>query len=137
MKLFIKVKGGVPQEHPMLLENIVAAFPGVNPEAADSGFAPFVRVGKPAIGVYDVYDRVTYELVDGVYTDVHHVRPMTEEEKAAKQAEAQAVWAQHGYPSWTFNEEFCRFDPPIPRPVDGKGYRWEEASLSWVEITDV
>lgn len=48
------------------------------------------------------------------------------------------------YPSWTLNEETCRWDPPTPHPNegatddnrgDGKDYMWDEATLSWKEIT--
>lgn len=38
------------------------------------------------------------------------------------------------YPSWTLNEQTCRWDPPVPMPVDDKQYRWDEPTLSWVEI---
>ena len=38
------------------------------------------------------------------------------------------------YPSWTLNEETCLWEPPIPRPVDGKAYDWDEGTLSWVEV---
>lgn len=39
------------------------------------------------------------------------------------------------YPSWTLNETTCRWDAPVPYPNDGKLYRWEESTLSWVEVT--
>ena len=36
------------------------------------------------------------------------------------------------YPSWTLNEDTCRWDPPVTRPVDngvdGKWYAWDEAA---------
>jgi hypothetical protein len=36
------------------------------------------------------------------------------------------------FPSWTLNEDTCRWDPPITKPVDegvdGKWYRWDEAA---------
>ncbi len=37
------------------------------------------------------------------------------------------------YPSWTFNEDTCRWTPPQPYPDDDKNYRWDEATTSWVE----
>jgi hypothetical protein len=39
------------------------------------------------------------------------------------------------YPSWTLNEETCLWNPPTPTPTDNKPYMWDEATLSWVEVT--
>lgn len=36
------------------------------------------------------------------------------------------------YPSWTLNETTCLWDPPIPKPNDGKLYYWSEELLNWV-----
>ena len=38
------------------------------------------------------------------------------------------------FPSWTLNEFSCLWDAPVPMPIDGKPYRWDEPSLSWIEI---
>ncbi len=38
------------------------------------------------------------------------------------------------YPSWTMSEETCLWSAPIPMPIDDKGYRWDEATLSWIEF---
>lgn len=38
------------------------------------------------------------------------------------------------FASWTLNEETCLWEAPTPRPVDGKIYGWDEATLSWVEF---
>ena len=40
------------------------------------------------------------------------------------------------YASWVLNEQTCRWDPPTPEPTDGKNYRWDEATLNWVELTE-
>ena len=61
---------------------------------------------------------------------------MTEEEKIAKQDAAKALWAENGYASWVFNEEACSFDPPTPYPTDGKVYKWDEPTTSWIEVTE-
>ena len=37
--------------------------------------------------------------------------------------------------SWTLNEQTCLWDAPMPYPTDGKIYRWDEPTTSWVEIT--
>ena len=40
------------------------------------------------------------------------------------------------YPSWVLNETTCRWEAPIPMPVEeGKMYRWDEATTSWLENT--
>jgi hypothetical protein len=35
--------------------------------------------------------------------------------------------------SWTLNTTTLAWDAPTPRPSDGKDYRWDEPTLSWVE----
>lgn len=36
--------------------------------------------------------------------------------------------------SWLLDEETCLWNPPVPMPTDGKMYKWDEATTSWVEI---
>lgn len=38
------------------------------------------------------------------------------------------------YPSWTLNTQTCDWDPPTPKPDDGKFYSWDESTQSWVEV---
>lgn len=38
------------------------------------------------------------------------------------------------YDSWTLNEDTCMWDSPVAYPDDGKDYRWDEPSVSWVEV---
>ena len=37
------------------------------------------------------------------------------------------------FASWTLNEDTCLWDAPTPMPTDGKIYRWDEPTTSWVE----
>lgn len=37
------------------------------------------------------------------------------------------------YPSWIYNSETNRWNPPVEYPEDGKAYTWDEATLSWIE----
>jgi hypothetical protein len=37
--------------------------------------------------------------------------------------------------SWVLNETTCLWDAPTPMPEDGKPYRWDEDTTSWIEIT--
>ena len=36
--------------------------------------------------------------------------------------------------SWVLNETTCLWDAPTPMPEDGKPYRWDEDTTSWIEI---
>lgn len=48
-----------------------------------------------------------------------------------------AFIAPQPYPSWTLNEDTCRWDSPIPYPADGKVYQWDEATINWTELKEV
>jgi len=37
------------------------------------------------------------------------------------------------YPSWALDEN-ADWQAPAPMPTDGKMYRWDEPTLSWVEV---
>jgi hypothetical protein len=130
MNLYIETENGQIKNHPAFEDNLIAAF-GAVPEH----WVPFVRIEPPKLGPYEKNQTVTYELVNGVYTDVFHCEQMTAEEITAKQDEVKSSWAQRGYPSWVFNETTCIFDPPTPMPTDNKRYRWDESTTSWVEVT--
>lgn len=136
MELFIRLKNGQPFEHPIFGDNFCAAFPDVDVNNLPEGFARFVRVAAPTVGVYQIYEGVTYEWQDGVVTDVHHIRDMTPEETVACQDAVKAAWAANNQtPSWVFDEALCAFIPPVPYPADGKLYVWDEPTVSWVENT--
>jgi hypothetical protein len=38
------------------------------------------------------------------------------------------------FPSWTLNEDTCRWDAPTPMPIDDQPYQWDEETTSWVVI---
>jgi hypothetical protein len=38
------------------------------------------------------------------------------------------------FPSWNLNGDTCQWDPPTPRPDDGKRYDWDEDTVGWVEV---
>jgi hypothetical protein len=50
------------------------------------------------------------------------------------------------FPSWVLDEENCKWEAPIPRPVGAAYYRWDEdayqadtnepKTAGWVEVTD-
>lgn len=39
------------------------------------------------------------------------------------------------FPSWTLVEATCQWTAPVAMPTDGKMYSWNEATLSWNEVT--
>jgi hypothetical protein len=49
-------------------------------------------------------------------------------------AEADVFVAPQPFPSWTLDANHD-WQPPTPYPTDGKRYYWDEATLSWVEVS--
>lgn len=49
--------------------------------------------------------------------------------------ELDAFIAPKPYESWTLDETTCLWSAPTPMPTDGKIYKWDEPTLSWIEIT--
>lgn len=49
-------------------------------------------------------------------------------------AQRDAFIAPQPFPSWLLNEGTCQWEAPVPYPTDGKTYRWDEPTLSWVEV---
>jgi len=39
------------------------------------------------------------------------------------------------YPSWSLNEDTCKWDPPVPYP--GGFYYWSEPDLAWLPLDPV
>lgn len=39
------------------------------------------------------------------------------------------------FPSWTLNEQTCAWEAPVPEPVDGQIYTWDEQLQSWTAWT--
>lgn len=49
-------------------------------------------------------------------------------------ADADVFISPQPYPSWTLDADHD-WQPPTPRPSEGGPWFWDEASLSWVEVT--
>lgn len=85
LELYIQIRDGQPHEHPIFADNFKQAFPDISvDELPKDRFAKFIRVAPPIPETYEVYGGVTYEWVGDVVKDVHHIRPMTDDERAAK-----------------------------------------------------
>ena len=41
------------------------------------------------------------------------------------------------FASWILDESTCLWNAPTSMPTDDKFYRWDEATTSWVEVTNV
>lgn len=160
MYFFIQIKDGQPINHPAYPANLVQAFGVIPPD-----WEPFLRVPRRDLGVYEVLesDAPTYQKVDGVWTDVWSIRPMTDAEKAEKQQKAKDFWATReqaqNWAAWVFNEATCSYDPPVlppantnktffwcgaenqwkdppPYPQDGKVYKFDYFAWAWVEVVE-
>ena len=47
-----------------------------------------------------------------------------------------AFIAPKPYNSWILNEDTCRWEAPIPMPIDDNRYTWNESTLTW-DIVEV
>jgi len=45
-----------------------------------------------------------------------------------------AFIAPKPFPSWTLDEDTCRWQAPTPHPDDGQMYGWDEPTTSWVIV---
>ncbi len=137
MRLFIQVQNGQPYEHPIVELNFKEAFPSVNVDSLPPEFARFIRVAKPDLGPYEINQRVSYGLVEGMagtYTDIWECDRLTDEQIAAKQQAVKDAWAiSPNWSSWTFNETTCEYDPPVARPPNPylAPIHWNEEELAW------
>jgi hypothetical protein len=55
----------------------------------------------------------------------------------AYDAQRDAFIPPQPFASWTINETTCLWDAPTPMPTDDKRYTWDEATTSWIEVTNV
>lgn len=122
MNLYIEVENGVAKNHPAFRDNLIQAF-GSIPEH----WEPFVRVERPSVGVDQILDPdvPSYAKVgDNIWSDVWHLREMTESEKEIVRQSVlvrlREGWAARyqaeNWSAWVLNEDTLEFEPPIPRP---------------------
>ena len=136
MKLYIQVENGQTVNHPAFEDNLLQAFGQI-----PSNWEPFARVERPIPSIYEILESndPTYQKINGNWTDVWVLRPMTQAEKSAKQQAVKDEWAAReqasNWSAWIFNENTCQYEPPIPRPepVEGKIVFWSGANNNWKE----
>lgn len=132
MNTYIQIENGKPVGFLILEENLLQAFPNVDLNNLPENIKKAEKTPTPEVGVYEIYEGVEVQLVDGVYKEVHKVRGMTSDEIRQKQEKYKEQWlANNPFNSWTFNEEFCLFTPPVPLPDRINPYKWNEQTLSW------
>jgi hypothetical protein len=132
MNLYIETENGVTKNHPAFEDNLIQAFGEI-----PAHWEAFTRVERPVVSMYQILNTPdpVYAQVDGVWADVWTVRDMTAEEKTAKQQVAKDQWAtlpnRENFVAWVFNEATCTYQPPTPRPAEGN-YFWQGTTLTWV-----
>lgn len=132
-KLYIEVQNGQPINHPILESNLRMFF---GDQLLPEQYIEFIKTPMPEIGVYEIYVGASYQIENDHCVEIHHVRNMNDEEKLNKQNHVKTLFTNHiGFSSWTFDENLCRFLPPVPMPEDGNRYEWNEETLSWNLIT--
>jgi len=132
MNLYIEIENGIAKNHPAFENNLIQAF-----ESIPQCWEPFSRIEPPILTIYQILntEEPVYEKIDGVWTDVWSIRDMTTEEVANKQQEAKDAWAalpnRDNFAAWTFDEATCTYQSPTPCPTEGNFF-WQGTTLTWV-----
>jgi len=140
--LYIKIINGLPDGHPIMENNLLQVYPGIDLDNLPNNIAKFIRVPAPHPTIYQRVTGPVYALNDeGAYTDVYTIEEIADSEKVILQNRIKATWIEtDGHKSWLFNEATCRHEPPTPQPAailptttaTGTVYIWNESTLSWV-----
>lgn len=95
-------------------------------------------------GTPEAFYQTSYNTRGGVHYDPETGQPSEDQSKALRKNFAgigftldlnrNAFIPQQNFPSWVLDEDTCLWEPPVRYPTDGKQYRWDEATTSWVEI---
>jgi hypothetical protein len=136
MNFYIETENGVPKNHPAAEDNLLQVF-GLIP----THWEPFVRAERPLPGIYEIIESndSVYKKINNVWTDVCTIRPMTVEEKTARQQNVitafNAYEQAENWSTWTFDETICAMVPPVPRPELSEGgfLYWCGADNNWKE----
>jgi hypothetical protein len=113
MAHFAKVEGGIVTEVLVIEQDVI-----------DTGL-----FGDPSLWV-----QTSYNTHGGQHPEGRPLRKNYAGVGYTYDAERDAFIPPQPFPSWTLNEDTCLWDAPTAKPDDGKLYRWDEATLAWVEI---
>ena len=90
--------------------------------------------------------QTSYNTRGGIHYQPNSDTPSSDQSKALRKnyagigwtydSEKDAFYAPQPYASWTLNTTSYLWEAPVAKPTDSKPYKWDEASKSWVEITE-
>lgn len=109
-----------------VIDGIVTEVLVIEQDVIDSGL-----FGDPALFI-----QTSYNTHGGQHPDGKPLRKNYAGVGYTYDAVRDAFIAPQPFPSWTLNEDTCLWYAPTAYPDDGKPYRWDEATLAWVEITE-
>jgi hypothetical protein len=91
----------------------------------------------------DVYKQTSYNTRAGVHYCADGT-PSADQSKAFRKNYAgigytydealDAFIPPQPYKSWVLNLESCNWEPPIPYPIDGNKYVWDESTMTWIKL---
>ena len=121
MAHFAKVNSGV-------VEQVIVAEPDFFKSFVDSSPGEWIQT--------------SYNTRGGVHYQPNSNEPSSDQSKALRKNYAgigytydkqkDAFIPPKPHASWVLNEDTCLWDPPTPKPDDGKFYRWNESTTSWI-----
>lgn len=92
----------------------------------------------------DTWIQTSYNTRGGIHYEPDSNIPSADQSKALRKnyagldstydAERDAFIPVKVFDSWILNEETCLWKPPVPMPLDGKLYEWNEETTQWVEL---
>jgi hypothetical protein len=90
--------------------------------------------------------RTSYNTRGGIHYQADNNTPSQDQSKAFRKNYARIGDTYDGirdafippqpYPSWTKNSTTYLWESPTPMPTDNKRYTWDEATTSWIEVTE-
>jgi hypothetical protein len=91
----------------------------------------------------NLWIQTSYNTRGGIHYDPNSGIPSADQSKALRKNYASVGFTYDAirnafippkpYPSWVLSEDTCLWNAPVVYPNDGKGYYWDELSLSWIE----
>lgn len=134
MRCYIRVSDGQVVGNPVVAENMIQAFPGIDLDNLPEGWAPFDRIQQPE----DLLTSCTQVAVctytlssdDVTWQDTWTAREMTYEERVEAYAEKLSLGIV--FPNMQLNPATLVWEPNTPMPTDGNTYRWKKRTGEWV-----
>ena len=136
-ELVIRVENGQIIGHPLTMSNLSSLIPNLDPYNLPPEYRYFERVEQPDVKWYEKNLSLSYEFSGDIVKDIWTVDVITDEEKQQIKSNLISQWlSMTGWSSWAFDENTGTFNPPVPRPEDGKNYQWDENTTNWTEVVE-